>query len=107
MAAFRSYPTGIPLSPTADMARTAQFAMEMIASVRPPVFITVINMEITRHNSLIQSAQTLNVSLSNAVIVRAKEELMRILGMLINKSPQRYNVLYTTQISVLFVRSLL
>jgi hypothetical protein len=92
------------------MARAARSALEMMASVRPPVFITVMNMEITRHNSLIQSAQTLNVNLNNgmssarslyllavfgniilyflATIVRAKDELLRILDMLINKHPQ-------------------
>ncbi|OQV20247.1 WD repeat-containing protein 7 [Hypsibius exemplaris] len=81
-------PTGVPLTPAQDMARAARHALEMLASVRPPVFITVMNTEIARHNSLVQSAQTLNVNLNNATIVRAKEELLRILDMLINKHPQ-------------------
>ncbi|XP_055328610.1 WD repeat-containing protein 7-like isoform X2 [Paramacrobiotus metropolitanus] len=81
-------PASVPLTPAADMARAARQALDMIASARPPVFITVTNMEITRHNSLIQSAQTLNINLNNAVIVRAKEELLRTLDLLINKNPQ-------------------
>lgn len=70
------------------MARTTKQALEMIVSVRPPVFLTVINMEITRHNSLAISANTLNINLNNAIIVRAKDELLRILDLLINKHAQ-------------------
>ncbi|GAV02423.1 hypothetical protein RvY_12991-2 [Ramazzottius varieornatus] len=79
---------GVPLSPSLDMARTTKQALEMIVSVRPPVFLTVINMEITRHNSLAISANTLNINLNNAIIVRAKDELLRILDLLINKHAQ-------------------
>ena len=79
---------GVPLSPSLDMARTAKQALEMVVSVRPPVFLTVINMEITRHNSLVQSANTLNINLNSAIIVRAKEELLRILDLIISKHAQ-------------------
>ncbi|XP_014253384.1 WD repeat-containing protein 7 isoform X2 [Cimex lectularius] len=76
---------GLPLTPAADSARTARHALTLIATVRPAAFITTMAREVARYNTLQQNAQTLNVNLSNAVLHRAKPEILRCVELLIEK----------------------
>lgn len=39
---------GLPLSPAADSARSARHALSLIATARPPAFITTIAKEVSR-----------------------------------------------------------
>ncbi|XP_073987557.1 WD repeat-containing protein Rbcn-3B isoform X4 [Rhodnius prolixus] len=76
---------GLPLTPAADSARTARHALTLIATARPAAFITTMAREVARYNTLQQNAQTLNVNLSNAVLHRAKPEILRCVELLIDK----------------------
>lgn len=76
---------GLPLTPAADSCRTARHALTLIATARPAAFITTMAREVARYNTLQQNAQTLNVNLNNAVLHRAKPEILRGVELLIDK----------------------
>lgn len=46
---------GLPLSPAADSARSARHALSLIATARPPAFITTIAKEVSR---VVSSSET-------------------------------------------------
>lgn len=75
------------LSPAADSARSARRSLAVIAFARPPLLIIILATEVARYNALAQSAQAINVNLSNAVVVRARREILRVLSLLIDYHP--------------------
>lgn len=89
---------GLPLTPSADAARTARHSISLIATARPAVFITTLAREIARYNSIQQNPQSMNVNLFNTVLVRAKPEMLRNMELLIDKMP--------TDVSDLIVESM-
>ncbi|CAN7981117.1 unnamed protein product, partial [Ixodes pacificus] len=76
---------GLPLTPAADSCRTARHALSLIATARPPAFITTLAREVHRYNTLAQNAQSLNISLHQTVLSRARPEILRIVELLIDK----------------------
>lgn len=76
---------GLPLTPAADSCRTARHALSLIATARPPAFITTLAREVARYNTLAQNAQSLNISLHQTVLSRARPEILRIVELLIDK----------------------
>ncbi|RWS30859.1 WD repeat-containing protein 7-like protein [Leptotrombidium deliense] len=76
---------GLPLTPSADSCRTARHSLSLIATARPPAFITTLAREVARYNNLQQNAQSLNVSLHGTVLNRAKPEILRNIELLIDK----------------------
>lgn len=78
---------GLPLSPAADSCRTARHALSLIATARPPAFIITMAKEVARHNALAQNAQTQHVNLHASVLVRAKQEILRVIELLVDKMP--------------------
>ncbi|KAL1443117.1 hypothetical protein MTO96_030433, partial [Rhipicephalus appendiculatus] len=76
---------GLPLTPAADSCRTARQALSLIATSRPPVFITTLAREVRRYTTLAQDAQSLNISLHQTVLCRARPEILRIVDLLISK----------------------
>ncbi|KAH6929491.1 hypothetical protein HPB50_000867 [Hyalomma asiaticum] len=78
-------PYGLSLTPAADSCRTARQALSLIATTRPPVFITTLAREVRRYTTLAQDAQSLNISLHQTVLCRARPEILRILDLLISK----------------------
>lgn len=49
---FYSVTMGLPLNPPADSARSARHALSLIATARPPAFITTIAKEVCFQTSL-------------------------------------------------------
>ncbi|XP_049267280.1 WD repeat-containing protein 7-like, partial [Rhipicephalus sanguineus] len=76
---------GLPMTPAADSCRTARQALSLIATSRPPVFITTLAREVRRYTTLAQDAQSLNISLHQTVLCRARPEILRIMDLLISK----------------------
>ncbi|RWS12537.1 WD repeat-containing protein 7-like protein, partial [Dinothrombium tinctorium] len=76
---------GLPLTPSADSCRTARHSLSLIATARPPAFITTLAREVARYNNLQQNAQSINVSLHGNVLNRAKPEILRNIELLIDK----------------------
>nr|XP_037279261.1 LOW QUALITY PROTEIN: WD repeat-containing protein 7-like [Rhipicephalus microplus] len=76
---------GLSLAPAADSCRTARQALSLIATSRPPVFITTLAREVRRYTTLAQDAQSLNISLHQTVLCRARPEMLRIVDLLISK----------------------
>lgn len=76
---------GLPLTPAADSCRTARHALSLIATARPPAFITTMTKEVARYNTLAQNAQALNVNLSHSILNRSKPEILRVVELLIDK----------------------
>ncbi|XP_049525058.1 WD repeat-containing protein 7-like [Dermacentor silvarum] len=76
---------GLSLTPAADTCRTARHALSLIATARPPTFITTLAREVRRYTMLAQDAQSLNISLHQTVLCRARPEILRIVDMLISK----------------------
>ncbi|XP_033929566.1 WD repeat-containing protein 7-like [Melopsittacus undulatus] len=77
---------GLPLSPAADSARSARHALALIATARPPAFITTIAKEVHRHTALAANAQS-QQSIHTSSLARAKGEILRVLEILIEKMP--------------------
>lgn len=75
----------LPLTPQADACRTARHALRLIATARPPAFITTMAREVARYNTLQQNAQTISVPLTQSVLYRAKKEILQCVEMLIDK----------------------
>lgn len=78
---------GLPLTPSADAARSARHSISLIATARPAAFITTLAREVARYNSIQQNPQSMNVNLFNTVLVRAKPEMLRNMELLIEKMP--------------------
>ncbi|XP_067140814.1 WD repeat-containing protein 7 isoform X4 [Centruroides vittatus] len=76
---------GLPLTPAADSCRTARHALSLIATARPPAFISILAREVTCYNKLAQNPQTLNVPLHKTVLSRARPEILRVIELLIDK----------------------
>ncbi|XP_061211598.1 WD repeat-containing protein 7 [Neopsephotus bourkii] len=77
---------GLPLSPAADSARSARHALALIATARPPAFITTIAKEVHRHTALAANSQS-QAAVHTPTLCRAKGEILRVLEILIEKMP--------------------
>ncbi|KAM8792905.1 WD repeat-containing protein 7 [Eudromia elegans] len=78
--------TGLPLSPAADSARSARHALSLIATARPPAFITTIAKEVHRHTALAANTQS-QQNIHTTTLARAKGEILRVIEILIEKMP--------------------
>lgn len=76
---------GLPLTPSADACRTARHALTLIATARPPAFITTMAREVARYNTLQQNAQAIQINLATNILNRSKPEILRIIELLIEK----------------------
>ncbi|XP_017946256.1 WD repeat-containing protein 7 isoform X2 [Xenopus tropicalis] len=77
---------GLPLSPAADSARSARHALSLIATARPPAFITTIAKEVHRHTALAANTQS-QQNIHTTALARAKGEILRVVEILIEKMP--------------------
>ncbi|XP_041091656.1 WD repeat-containing protein 7-like isoform X2 [Polyodon spathula] len=77
---------GLPLNPAADSARSARHALSLIATARPPAFITTIAREVHRHTALAANAQS-QQNVHTTTLARAKAEILRVIEILIEKMP--------------------
>nr|XP_020655949.1 WD repeat-containing protein 7 [Pogona vitticeps] len=77
---------GLPLSPAADSARSARHALSLIATARPPAFITTIAKEVHRHTALQANTQS-QQNIHTSTLARAKGEILRVIEILIEKMP--------------------
>ncbi|XP_023684469.1 WD repeat-containing protein 7 isoform X2 [Paramormyrops kingsleyae] len=77
---------GLPLSPAADSARSARHALSLIATARPPAFITTIAREVHRHTALQANTQS-QQNVHTTTLARGKTEILRVLDILIEKMP--------------------
>uniref|UniRef100_G3UV45 WD repeat-containing protein 7 n=1 Tax=Meleagris gallopavo TaxID=9103 RepID=G3UV45_MELGA len=77
---------GLPLSPPADSARSARHALSLIATARPPAFITTIAKEVHRHTALAANTQS-QQNIHTTTLARAKGEILRVIEILIEKMP--------------------
>ncbi|KAL4617309.1 WD repeat-containing protein 7 isoform X2 [Arapaima gigas] len=77
---------GLPLSPAADSARSARHALSLIATARPPAFITTIAREVHRHTALQANTQS-QQNVHTTTLARAKGEILRVIDILIEKMP--------------------
>ncbi|XP_035246138.1 WD repeat-containing protein 7 isoform X3 [Anguilla anguilla] len=77
---------GLPLNPAADSARSARHALSLIATARPPAFITTIAREVHRHTALQANTQS-QQNVHTTTLARAKAEILRVIEILIEKMP--------------------
>ncbi|XP_051784282.1 WD repeat-containing protein 7 isoform X2 [Erpetoichthys calabaricus] len=77
---------GLPLTPAADSARSARHALSLIATARPPAFITTIAKEVHRHTALAANTQS-QQNVHTSTLARAKNEILRVIEILIEKMP--------------------
>ncbi|XP_041436121.1 WD repeat domain 7 L homeolog isoform X3 [Xenopus laevis] len=77
---------GLPLSPAADSARSARHALSLIATARPPAFITTIAKEVHRHTALAANTQS-QQNIHTTALARAKGEILRVIEILVEKMP--------------------
>uniref|UniRef100_A0A8C6UMV4 WD repeat domain 7 n=1 Tax=Neogobius melanostomus TaxID=47308 RepID=A0A8C6UMV4_9GOBI len=77
---------GLPLNPPADSARSARHALSLIATARPPAFITTIAREVHRFNAAQANSQS-QQNVHTSTLARAKTEILRVLDILIEKMP--------------------
>ncbi|KAK2818830.1 hypothetical protein Q5P01_024391 [Channa striata] len=77
---------GLPLNPPADSARSARHALSLIATARPPAFITTIAREVHRHNAAQANSQS-QQNIHTTTLARAKTEILRVIDILIEKMP--------------------
>uniref|UniRef100_A0A1A8HKX6 WDR72-like alpha-solenoid domain-containing protein n=1 Tax=Nothobranchius korthausae TaxID=1143690 RepID=A0A1A8HKX6_9TELE len=78
--------TGLPLNPPADSARSARHALSLIATARPPAFITTIAKEVHRYNAAQANSQS-QQNVHTTTLARAKAEILRVIDILIEKMP--------------------
>ena len=85
---------GLPLCAAADACRTARHALTLIATARPPAFVTTLAREVARHNALAASAQPAAAhhggaggALAGTPLVRARPEILRVIELLLDKIP--------------------
>ncbi|KAK2888581.1 hypothetical protein Q8A73_020029 [Channa argus] len=77
---------GLPLNPPADSARSARHALSLIATARPPAFITTIAREVHRHNAAQANSQS-QQNVHTTTLARAKTEILRVMDILVEKMP--------------------
>ncbi|XP_077138688.1 WD repeat-containing protein 7 isoform X2 [Ranitomeya variabilis] len=77
---------GLPLSPAADSARSARHALSLIATARPPAFITTIAKEVHRHTAMAANTQS-QQNIHTTALARAKGEILRVIEILVEKMP--------------------
>uniref|UniRef100_A0A3P9JZM8 WD repeat domain 7 n=1 Tax=Oryzias latipes TaxID=8090 RepID=A0A3P9JZM8_ORYLA len=77
---------GLPLNPPADSARSARHALSLIATARPPAFITTIAREVHRQNAAQANSQS-QQNVHTTTLARAKAEILRVIDILIEKMP--------------------
>ncbi|CAK6980809.1 WD repeat-containing protein 7, partial [Scomber scombrus] len=77
---------GLPLNPPADSARSARHAISLIATARPPAFITTIAREVHRFNAAQANSQS-QQNVHTTTLARAKTEILRVIDILIEKMP--------------------
>uniref|UniRef100_A0A7N8XCJ0 WD repeat domain 7 n=1 Tax=Mastacembelus armatus TaxID=205130 RepID=A0A7N8XCJ0_9TELE len=77
---------GLPLNPPADSARSARHALSLIATARPPAFITTIAKEVHRYNAAQANSQS-QQNIHTTTLARAKTEILRVIDILIEKMP--------------------
>ncbi|XP_061703606.1 WD repeat-containing protein 7 isoform X3 [Syngnathoides biaculeatus] len=77
---------GLPLNPPADSARSARHALSLIATARPPAFITTIAREVHRYNAAQANSQS-QQNVHTTTLARAKTEILRVIDILIEKMP--------------------
>ncbi|XP_021343235.1 WD repeat-containing protein 7-like isoform X1 [Mizuhopecten yessoensis] len=78
---------GLPLTPAADACRSARHALSLIATARPPAFIITIAKEVARYNAIAQTAQSQHSNIHNNVLVKSKQEILRVVELLVEKMP--------------------
>ncbi|XP_057216303.1 WD repeat-containing protein 7 isoform X2 [Triplophysa rosa] len=78
---------GLPLSPGADSARSARHALSLIATARPPAFITTIAREVHRHTAMQSQGSQSQQNVHTTTLARAKYEILRVIEILIEKMP--------------------
>ena len=78
---------GLPLSPAADACRTSRHALSLIATARPPAFIITMAKEVARFNAMQQTTQSQQSHMQNSVLIRAKQEILRVIELLVEKMP--------------------
>uniref|UniRef100_A0A3Q0SG58 WD repeat domain 7 n=1 Tax=Amphilophus citrinellus TaxID=61819 RepID=A0A3Q0SG58_AMPCI len=83
---LHSVTMGLPLNPPADSARSARHALSLIATARPPAFITTIAKEVHRHNAAQANSQS-QQNVHTTTLARAKMEILRVIDILIEKMP--------------------
>ena len=78
---------GLPLTPAADTCRTARHSLSLIATARPPTFIITIAKEVARYNAMTQTTQSQHGHVHNIVLVKSKQEILRVIELLVEKMP--------------------
>uniref|UniRef100_A0A9J8D0E3 WD repeat domain 7 n=1 Tax=Cyprinus carpio carpio TaxID=630221 RepID=A0A9J8D0E3_CYPCA len=78
---------GLPLSPGADSARSARHALSLIATARPPAFITTIAREVHRHTAMQSQGSLSQQNVHTTTLTRSKTEILRVVEILIEKMP--------------------
>ncbi|XP_060746580.1 WD repeat-containing protein 7 isoform X2 [Tachysurus vachellii] len=78
---------GLPLNPAADSARSARHALSLIATARPPAFITTIAKEVHRHTAMQSQGSQSQQNVHTTTLARAKTEILRVIEILIEKMP--------------------
>ncbi|KAM9450708.1 WD repeat-containing protein 7 [Clarias gariepinus] len=78
---------GLPLNPAADSARSARHALSLIATARPPAFITTIAKEVHRHTAMQSQGSQSQQNVHTTALARAKAEILRVIEILIEKMP--------------------
>ncbi|EPQ14742.1 WD repeat-containing protein 7 [Myotis brandtii] len=77
---------GLPLSPAADSTRLARHALSLIATARPPAFLTTIAKEVHRHTAPAANTQS-QQNIHTTALAQAKGEILRVIEILIEKMP--------------------
>lgn len=77
--------SGLPLSAKADSCRSAHHALSLIATAKPPTFITTIAREVARHNAASTNPQH-QALLATSIILRSRAEILRIIEILAEKN---------------------
>ncbi|KAK7895751.1 hypothetical protein WMY93_021076 [Mugilogobius chulae] len=72
---------GLPLNPPADSARSARHALSLIATARPPAFITTIAREVHRFNAAQANSQS-QQNVHTSTLARAKTEILRVMDII-------------------------
>ena len=76
----------IILTPPAELCRAAHRALCQIAKSRASTFITTVAREVARHTTAVVNPGTVQ-KLHSSTLVRAKDEVLRIIEMLTEKIP--------------------
>uniref|UniRef100_A0A3B4YGR8 WD repeat domain 7 n=1 Tax=Seriola lalandi dorsalis TaxID=1841481 RepID=A0A3B4YGR8_SERLL len=97
---------GLPLNPPADSARSARHALSLIATARPPAFITTIAREVHRYNAAQANSQS-QQNVHTTTLARAKTEILRVIDILIEKMPgDVVDLLVETAFSTILIKKI-